>query len=78
MIRKQVVRGKGWMAFLTVTVCMAISMCYEFLEWFVSVVSGSAGDSFLGTQGDVWNTQPDMLFATIGDMHDYIHVGNPK
>ena len=54
------------MAFLTVTVCMAISMCYEFLEWFVSVVSGSAGDSSLGTQGDVWDTQSDMLFATIG------------
>lgn len=66
LIRKQVVQGQGWTAFLTVTVCMAISMCYEFLEWFVSVVSGSSGDSFLGTQGDVWDTQSDMLFATIG------------
>lgn len=65
-IRKQIIQNKGWTAFLTVTVCMAISMCYEFLEWFVSVVSGSSGDSFLGTQGDVWDTQSDMLFATIG------------
>lgn len=65
-IRKQVIQNKGWTAFLTVTVCMAISMCYEFLEWLVSVVSGSSGDSFLGTQGDVWDTQSDMLFATIG------------
>ena len=65
-IRKQVIQNKRWTAFLTVTVCMAISMCYEFLEWFVSVVSGSSGDSFLGTQGDVWDTQSDMLFATIG------------
>ena len=45
---------------------MAISMCYEFLEWFVSIASGSSGDSFLGTQGDVWDTQSDMLFATVG------------
>src|SRR3569833_1108909 len=65
-IRNQVIQNKRWTAFLTVTVCMAISMCYEFLEWFVSVVSGSSGDSFLGTQGDVWDTQSDMLFATIG------------
>lgn len=65
-IRKQVIQNKGWTSFLTVTVCMAISMCYEFLEWLVSVVSGSSGDSFLGTQGDVWDTQSDMLFATIG------------
>jgi putative membrane protein len=45
---------------------MAISMLYEFLEWFVSIISGQAGDSFLGTQGDIWDTQSDMLFATIG------------
>jgi putative membrane protein len=44
---------------------MSISMCYEFLEWFVSITSGSSGDSFLGTQGDIWDTQSDMLFATI-------------
>lgn len=65
-IRKQVIQSRGWKAFLSVTVCMAISMCYEFLEWLVSVASGSSGDSFLGTQGDVWDTQSDMLFATIG------------
>jgi len=65
-IRKNIIQKKSWMPFLTVVVCMAISMCYEFLEWFVSVASGSSGDSFLGTQGDVWDTQSDMLFATIG------------
>jgi putative membrane protein len=66
LIRLNVVQKKGWLAFLTVCVCMSISVCYEFLEWFVSVASGSSGDSFLGTQGDVWDTQSDMLFATIG------------
>jgi putative membrane protein len=45
---------------------MALSAAYELLEWFVSVVSGSSGDSFLGTQGYVWDTQSDMLYATIG------------
>jgi putative membrane protein len=65
-IRQNIIQKKTWVPFLTVVVCMAISMCYEFIEWFVSVASGSSGDSFLGSQGDVWDTQSDMLFATIG------------
>ena len=54
------------MPFLVVCVCGTISLLYELLEWLVSVSSGSAGDSFLGTQGDIWDTQSDMLFAIIG------------
>jgi putative membrane protein len=65
-IRKQVIAKKGWMPFLVVCVCGTISLLYELLEWLVSVSSGSAGDSFLGTQGDIWDTQSDMLFAIIG------------
>jgi putative membrane protein len=45
---------------------MAISVTYEFIEWFVSILSGESGDSFLGTQGYIWDTQSDMLYATIG------------
>ena len=65
-IRRNVVQKQGWIAFLTVCVCATISVLYELLEWLVSVASGSAGDSFLGTQGDIWDTQSDMLFAIIG------------
>jgi putative membrane protein len=65
-IRKKVVPSKAWLPVLTVCACMSISMLYEFLEWFVSITSGQSGDSFLGTQGDIWDTQSDMLFATIG------------
>ena len=65
-IRLQVFQKKNWIPFLVVTVCGFISLCYELLEWFVSISSGSSGDSFLGTQGDVWDTQSDMLFAIIG------------
>jgi putative membrane protein len=66
LIRKQVVQKKAWLGVLTVCVCATISVLYELLEWLVSVTSGSAGDSFLGTQGDIWDTQSDMLFAIIG------------
>ncbi|RYY37485.1 MAG: DUF2238 domain-containing protein [Sphingobacteriaceae bacterium] len=66
LVRLQVVSKRNWLAFLTVCVCMAISVAYEFLEWLVSVLTGSSGDSFLGTQGYVWDTQSDMLYATVG------------
>lgn len=66
LLRKQVVLLRSWLSFLTITVCVFISVFYEFLEWFVAEMSGESADSFLGTQGFVWDTQSDMLFATIG------------
>jgi putative membrane protein len=65
-IRLHVMEKKSWMAFLTVCVCTTISVLYEFLEWFVATVSGASGDSFLGTQGYIWDTQSDILYAMIG------------
>lgn len=65
-IRKNVVTSRGWMNVLVVAVCLSMSACYEFFEWCVAAVTGAAADAFLGTQGDVWDTQSDMLFAMIG------------
>jgi putative membrane protein len=66
LIRQNVVRGRGWLFSLVVCICLAISASYELLEWIVAVLSGSKGDSFLGTQGDVWDTQKDMALAGFG------------
>jgi len=66
LIRLKVVKTGGWLSFLTVCICISISVFYEFLEWFVAIVSGQSADSFLGTQGYIWDTQSDMLYATIG------------
>lgn len=66
LIRLEVVKKHGWLAFLTLTTCVFISVIYEFLEWGVANFSGESADSFLGTQGYVWDTQSDMLYATIG------------
>jgi putative membrane protein len=49
-----------------VAVCLAISALYELLEWAVAAMTGTAAEAFLGTQGDVWDTQKDMLLALIG------------
>ena len=54
------------MGFLVVCVCATLSVTYEFIEWWSAVIGGSAADAFLGTQGDPWDTQSDMLFALIG------------
>jgi putative membrane protein len=65
-IRKMVISNKSFFNFIIVSICLAISAAYEWIEWGVSISSGDKGDSFLGTQGDIWDTQSDMLFATIG------------
>jgi putative membrane protein len=65
-IRKKVIANKSFFNFIIVSICLAISAAYEWIEWFVSIATGDGGDAFLGTQGYVWDTQSDMLFATIG------------
>jgi putative membrane protein len=66
LLRKTPLRRGGWLFFLITCVCLAISAVYELVEWGASTATGSAGDAFLGTQGDPWDTQKDMLFAGIG------------
>jgi len=65
-IRGKYVRGRGMTAFLSVCVVLAISATYELVEWASAVALGQGADEFLGTQGDPWDTQSDMLFALIG------------
>lgn len=57
-----------WLFFLVTCVCLAISACYEFIEWWVAIASGSDAVAFLATQGDVWDTQWDMFLALLGAM----------
>ena len=60
-------RGK-WLFTIVTGLCLAISACYEFVEWLAAVTGGSSADAFLVTQGDVWDTQWDMFMAFIGAM----------
>lgn len=66
LLRHQVVSGNGWLFFISICICLAISAFYELIEWWVAVLSGTAADDFLGTQGYVWDTQSDMNLALIG------------
>lgn len=68
LIRNKIINSNGWLNSLTVTICISISVFYEFLEWFVAEATGESADAFLGTQGYVWDTQSDMLIASIGSI----------
>jgi putative membrane protein len=63
--RTPLVRG-GWLFVIVTALCLAISACYEFIEWWAALLGGSAADEFLGTQGDVWDTQWDVFLALLG------------
>lgn len=65
-IRKAVVENRKWLNFFIITTCLGISAGYELLEWFVAESTGASADAFLGTQGYAWDTQSDMLYATMG------------
>lgn len=66
LLRKRVVNGRGWLFLLVCCFALALSAFYELIEWWVALASGSAADAFLGTQGDVWDTQWDMFTALCG------------
>lgn len=56
----------AWLFTLVTACCLAFSACYEFVEWGAALLGGEAADAFLGTQGDVWDTQWDMFLAFVG------------
>lgn len=66
LLRMNVLHPGGWLNFLLVCVVLAVSATYELVEWWVALASAQAAESFLGTQGYVWDTQSDMAWALIG------------
>lgn len=66
LLRKQVVKRSAWLFFIVCCICLSISAFYELIEWWVAIASGIAAEAFLGTQGDIWDTQWDMFTALIG------------
>ncbi|MCQ2015222.1 DUF2238 domain-containing protein [Clostridium butyricum] len=68
IIRNKVINKKKYLSFIVICICLAISASYELIEFVVAKLTGNAADAFLGTQGDVWDTQWDMLMALIGSV----------
>ena len=66
LLRLKIVVKKGWLSFIVICICLAISAFYELIEWWAALLSGEAAEAFLGTQGYVWDTQSDMALALLG------------
>ena len=68
LIRNEVISKKKYLFFIVICVCLAISASYELIEFGVAKFTGNSAEAFLGTQGDIWDTQWDMLMALIGSI----------
>lgn len=66
LIRRSPLRGSGWLPFFVLCFCLALSALYELIEFWTALATGEAAEAFLGTQGDPWDTQWDMMLALIG------------
>jgi putative membrane protein len=45
LLRLEVVKGRRWMNFLVVCICLALSAFYELIEWWVALASGEGAES---------------------------------
>jgi len=66
LLRSTPLRPGKWLFVLVASVALAVSACYELIEWWAALLGGEAATDFLGTQGDPWDTQWDMFLALIG------------
>jgi len=79
LLRTTPLRRGAWLFTIVTLSILGVSALYEFTEWWAALAGGSAATDFLGTQGDVWDTQWDMFMAlcgaivaqlTLGSVHD--------
>ena len=67
LIRKEIVHAsQWWLNYIILSIVLAFSAFYELVEWWVALATGDDAEAFLGTQGYVWDTQSDMMYALIG------------
>ncbi|PAB60512.1 hypothetical protein CCE28_05210 [Anaeromicrobium sediminis] len=72
LIRKTPLKSGGWLFTIVVFMCLGVSAAYELIEFLAAKILGENAEAFLGTQGDVWDTQWDMTCALIGSITSLI------
>ena len=69
LLRQTPLQRGGWLYFIVVSIALAIGAFWELIEWWTTlIVAGDVGQAFLGSQGDIWDAQWDMLLAQVGAM----------
>jgi len=67
LIRKHIVTAsRAWLNYIVLSIVLAFSAFYELIEWWVALATGEDAEAFLGTQGYMWDTQSDMMYALVG------------
>ena len=75
LLRRSPLRGTRWLPFVVICICLALSAFYELIEFWTALATGGAAEAFLGTQGDPWDTQWDMMLALIGAITALVLLG---
>ena len=69
LLRRTSLQSGGWLYFIVISIVLAVAAFWELLEWWVALlVASDVGTAFLGSQGDIWDAQWDMLLALVGAM----------
>ncbi len=69
LLRTSPLRPGKWLAELSISLVFSFAAFWELLEWWLTLlVASDVGQAFLGSQGDVWDAQWDMLLALLGAM----------
>jgi len=68
LLRTSSLRRGAWLFIVVMSMCMAKSVFYEFAEWWTTVALGEKAHEFLAMQGDEWDAQKDVFWATIGSI----------
>ena len=74
--RTSPLRPGGWLFTLCASLALAVSAVYELVEWAFAVLhGGEPAVDFLGSQGDAWDAQKDMLMAGLGGVLGQLLLG---
>ncbi|RFP64498.1 DUF2238 domain-containing protein [Hymenobacter lapidiphilus] len=64
---RQLIRSRAISYLYPLCVIGTVAMSYELIEWvYAELAGGDSGAAFLGSQGDIWDAQKDMLADTTG------------
>ncbi len=66
LLRTSPLKPGKWLFVIVMSIVLAFSAFYEMIEWWAAIAGGDSAESFLGTQGDIWDTQWDMFIALLG------------
>jgi putative membrane protein len=76
LIRMSPLKPGKWLFFICMCVAMFVSAMYELIEWRYAVLfGGEQAETFLGSQGDVWDAQQDMFMALCGGVLSQLALG---